>query len=334
VPIDDPLDITRRWVPKLRQQADLVIVVSHLGLWQDVALASSIPGIDLIVGGHSHHRLPALIRIGNTAIAQAGVAGAYLGVITLEDQDGSFRLAGRLEPIWQAIRPDARAQQQIQNYLRAWAPEALDIVGTLSGGWADPWEENAWATHATDSLRAHAKADICLLKASMLLPAFDSGPLTLWDLAQALTFAWPPAGELGDVICMRLTGAAIRAICEHSVVGLPRDVDPRIPDSFDLPCNTYLHASGITMTLDLSQPEGQRVRGLCMGGEPIDLQRQYRVVTSGFLARSLSGFHWFREGTERSNLGSIRQLLIASLLQCRSLPTLLLRHGSKHRLSG
>jgi 2',3'-cyclic-nucleotide 2'-phosphodiesterase (5'-nucleotidase family) len=43
-----PLLTAQQWGLKLRQQADTVIVVSHLGLWRDITLASEVPGIDLI----------------------------------------------------------------------------------------------------------------------------------------------------------------------------------------------------------------------------------------------------------------------------------------------
>jgi hypothetical protein len=119
---------------------------------------------------------------------------------------------------------------------------------------------------------------------------------------------------------MQLTGAAIWAIFEHSVVGLPRDVDRRIPAGFSLPCNTFLHSSGLGVTLDLRQPEGQRVRALALGGQPIDRQRRYSVVTSSFLARGYSGFGWFRDGITREHLGPVRQLIAQALRECRRLP--------------
>jgi 2',3'-cyclic-nucleotide 2'-phosphodiesterase (5'-nucleotidase family) len=43
-----PLLGGQQWGLKLRQQADTVIVVSHLGPWRDITLASEVPGIDLI----------------------------------------------------------------------------------------------------------------------------------------------------------------------------------------------------------------------------------------------------------------------------------------------
>jgi 2',3'-cyclic-nucleotide 2'-phosphodiesterase (5'-nucleotidase family) len=320
--IADPLLTARQWVPELRQRADLVIVLSHLGLWRDITLASEVPGIDLIVGGHSHHRLPQLIRMGNTWIGQAGIAGAYLGVITIEERHGEFQFTGRLEPIWQAIDPEPQTAQSIQRYLQQRSPESLAVVGATAGCWADPWRENAWANLVTDSVRRYAETDICLYKASMLMPALDPGELTRWAATQGLACDLSTARELSEIVSLHLTGAAIRAICEHSVIALPRDVDPRIPDDFDLPCNTLLHASGLRVSFDLSQPEGRRVRSLLVDDKPIDFRQRYSVATSRFLAQGYSGFHWFRTGTDHRTLETVYQVLTAALLQCQQLPAL------------
>ena len=320
--IADPLLTAQQWVPELRQQADLVVVLSHLGLWRDITLASEVPGIDLIIGGHSHHRLPQLIRIGNTWIGQAGIGGAYLGVVTIEERRGEFQFTGRLESVWQEIDPEPQTVQSIQRYLQQRSPESLTAVGATAGCWADPWRENAWANLVTDSVRRYAETDICLYKASMLMPTLDPGELTRWSVTQALACDLSTAGELNEIVRMHLTGAAIRAICEHSVMALPRDVDPRIPNNFDLPCNTLLHTSGLRVIFDLSQPEGRRVRSLLIDDQPLDLQQHYSVATSRFLAQGYSGFHWFRTGNDHRTLDTVYEALTAALPRCQQLPLL------------
>ncbi len=57
VSVEEPVSVARRLVPTLREQAELVVVLSHLGLADDRRLAAAVPGIDLIVGGHNHHVL-------------------------------------------------------------------------------------------------------------------------------------------------------------------------------------------------------------------------------------------------------------------------------------
>ncbi|MHC1701945.1 MAG: bifunctional UDP-sugar hydrolase/5'-nucleotidase [Humidesulfovibrio sp.] len=85
------------------QDVDIIVVLSHLGYEQDLALARAVPGIDVIVGGHSHTLLGDPVRLGRlglspsgpyptevrgpdgglTLVVQAWRWGAQLGVLTL-----------------------------------------------------------------------------------------------------------------------------------------------------------------------------------------------------------------------------------------------------------
>lgn len=68
-------------VTALRPQVELLIVLSHVGHEEEIALARDIPGIDIIVGGHSHTRVQPPLKVGNTYVVQAGYYGAYVGKI-------------------------------------------------------------------------------------------------------------------------------------------------------------------------------------------------------------------------------------------------------------
>lgn len=78
---DSPLKTAARLVPQLRQKVapDLLIALTHIGIAQDRLLAETVPGIDLIVGGHSHVVLEQGERVGETLIVQAGSRGSHLG---------------------------------------------------------------------------------------------------------------------------------------------------------------------------------------------------------------------------------------------------------------
>ncbi len=75
-------------VTLLREQekVDLVVALTHLGKAEDVAVASLVSGIDVIIGGHSHDVVAPLTVTnagGKTLIAQAGAYGTLLGQVTL-----------------------------------------------------------------------------------------------------------------------------------------------------------------------------------------------------------------------------------------------------------
>ena len=60
VRFSDPAPAVRGLLAEV--EADLVIVLSHLGVRDDLALAEQVEGIDLILGGHSH--TPIVKRVG------------------------------------------------------------------------------------------------------------------------------------------------------------------------------------------------------------------------------------------------------------------------------
>ena len=73
-----------------------IIVLSHSGINVDLALAEAVPGIDVIVGGHSHSPLgneydraegPYPTMVGNTAIVQAYAYGRFLGELNVTFDD-------------------------------------------------------------------------------------------------------------------------------------------------------------------------------------------------------------------------------------------------------
>jgi 2',3'-cyclic-nucleotide 2'-phosphodiesterase (5'-nucleotidase family) len=78
------LETAAKFVPELRKNADVVVVLSHLGYLADITLARKVAGIDVIVGGHTHTILDKGQKVPGPAgqdvlICQAGEQLEYLG---------------------------------------------------------------------------------------------------------------------------------------------------------------------------------------------------------------------------------------------------------------
>ena len=142
-PLKAPLkftDITqasRQMVTELRQvdKVDLVIALSHSGIFSDGkgedadlandALANDVPGIDVIVSGHSHDTLPAPFPIGKTLIVTAGCYTQYLGDLQLTVTKGAnpgdpatVAVSDyKLLPIDDQIAGDALTQRTVDSYI-------------------------------------------------------------------------------------------------------------------------------------------------------------------------------------------------------------------------
>lgn len=96
-----PLETARQVVERLQGEADIVVLLSHAGLSTDKEIASSVPGIDVIIGG-GQETLGEVYRdptngtaIVHADVASAGHTGRQVGVGVLSfDSGGKLLEAG------------------------------------------------------------------------------------------------------------------------------------------------------------------------------------------------------------------------------------------------
>ena len=82
-------------INEVRNRADYVIVLGHVGLDEDGSygvtskmIAENIKGIDLFIDGHSHTVLEEGLRVGDTLIVQAGEYMEYVGLVEIQVRNG------------------------------------------------------------------------------------------------------------------------------------------------------------------------------------------------------------------------------------------------------
>jgi len=118
---------------------DAVVLLSHNGADVDIKMASSVTGIDVILGGHTHDGIPKALEIKNadgiTLVTNAGSNGKFLGVMDLDIKQGRVRgYQYKLLPIFSnLIEPDKTMHAYIDN-VRApymdWLSEELGTTET------------------------------------------------------------------------------------------------------------------------------------------------------------------------------------------------------------
>lgn len=89
----DPQRCLPPLLEELRPRAEVLILMSHLGLQADLALAERGIPVDLILGAHSHDYTPEPIWRGPVPVVQGGSHGRYLAELELEP--GSSHLQWR-----------------------------------------------------------------------------------------------------------------------------------------------------------------------------------------------------------------------------------------------
>jgi 2',3'-cyclic-nucleotide 2'-phosphodiesterase (5'-nucleotidase family) len=82
----DPISAARELIPRLRDEADIVVALTHIGVKMDRELAAEVPGIDLILGGHTH--VITREQVGETSIIHHGFYVHYVGRVDVDYESG------------------------------------------------------------------------------------------------------------------------------------------------------------------------------------------------------------------------------------------------------
>jgi 5'-nucleotidase / UDP-sugar diphosphatase len=177
VTISNEIETSRRMAAELRKKADIVIALSHSGEKIDEQISSAVPGIDIIVGGHSHSRLPAgeLIwrsdqlmenEVNGTVIVQAYQWGGELGRLDLlfdKNESGAWRVAryrARLIPVTPAIPEDPDVAAIVARYWEPIKARYGEIIGEATGDFVARGDDLAHYNLVADAIRLTYKTDI------------------------------------------------------------------------------------------------------------------------------------------------------------------------------
>ena len=92
ITFDHYLDKVEDYKP-LKRQCDVLIGLTHLGVDKDSILATQMPELDIIIGGHTHTLLETSKEINNVIIGQTGLKLQYAGLTILKFTKGKLNPA-------------------------------------------------------------------------------------------------------------------------------------------------------------------------------------------------------------------------------------------------
>jgi 2',3'-cyclic-nucleotide 2'-phosphodiesterase (5'-nucleotidase family) len=128
---EDPLETARKVVKELTGKADLIILLSDLGVDQDTRIAKACPGIHFILGGHEGRYVKSPYREGETFIVQSYQKGMYSGrlTLTLEKPGAPFQDEGKADRIQEELND---LDRRISSFQRAQANKpSHEIADTI-----------------------------------------------------------------------------------------------------------------------------------------------------------------------------------------------------------
>jgi 5'-nucleotidase len=290
----DPIETAKEMVKTLREteKVDVVICLSHSGMEQgkdgtftdgdDVRLPKAVPGIDIVIGGHSHTELhePVIVN-GRTPVVQTGKYGQNLGelVVTL-DGDKLTVDSYSLHPIDDTIPGDQGMADEIEKLKKTvtevvFASRGYSIDQPLAiaprdipNTYTDIAAGTILANLCTDAFRIATKADIALTANGMMRSGFargKSGVQTVYDV-----FAVAPLGAGvvdqtpgSTLVTGYFTGKDLKDLLEFFLVDNPAH-----------PGEYFPRASGLRFRYDPSRPKFDVVTAVELG----NVDRGYRAI--------------------------------------------------------
>ncbi len=286
---EDIITIAAAMVGTLRtvENCDVVILLSHLGVALDQIIASNIPGINVIVGGHDHYKYEEPITISNiggiTWIVQARSNYMNVGKMNLLIDGTNVQLVDyQLIPIDENI-PQEPTVQGIVDYLITDLEITYQIpFFTQPMGYASSFfEEEATdllnlGTHDTplgnlvaDAFRSLTSTDIALQAGgSIALPIWE-GTFTAGDLFRANGYGFNETNTLGfQLATFDLTGMDILTGVTFGLSEIEMN------DEF------LIQVSGMEYTYDGTKPAEERLVSVKINGLPIDPTANYSVTAN------------------------------------------------------
>ncbi|ACV57494.1 bifunctional metallophosphatase/5'-nucleotidase [Alicyclobacillus acidocaldarius] len=299
----DPIEAARRAVDQLvAQRVDAIVCLSHMGLRFDRALASELPQITCVLGGHTHETMHEAEYVGHTAVFQPGKHGFSFGHTVLERSGG--RVAARSERIpvepWEPL--DAR-MMQVYAREQAFVERQLGhTVAALSDRLQLEYEDECtFANLLTDILYDAFEGDLALMMAGALNASLLPGTVAMVHVLGAC-----PTPTRPIVVTMR--GADI---LEAIDLALKPEIHNRQGIGFGFRGGRIgvLAISGALAEIE-HRADGRRVRRVVLGGRPLEPDRDYRVITCEYLWLSpvFPPFRRARDVTYQRPL--VRELLI------------------------
>ncbi|MCC5925561.1 MAG: bifunctional metallophosphatase/5'-nucleotidase [Bacteroidetes bacterium] len=250
----DQHETARAMVAELRNAgADVIVLLSHSGEAEEQELAAAVPGIDVIIGGHTHAILAMPIRVGSTLIVQTGTEYQYLGKLELRFENGRVVMRNHptvtdkpyLIPINDDIPPHPAVEQRVNEYRLQLNQMLADMTSGILQSNEQPVVYSAFTVSRNPRLSetpmGNLVADAMLYQGSIvsgrqvdvafqasgvirgnLEPArtdVNKGQISFHDLAKTIGLGSGPDNKPGyPMISAYLTGTELRRAGEVSIL--------------------------------------------------------------------------------------------------------------------
>jgi 2',3'-cyclic-nucleotide 2'-phosphodiesterase (5'-nucleotidase family) len=311
------------------ERANVVIVVMHTGLdepssydtiatrlpSENVAaeIARRVPGIDLIVYGHSHKQMADTV-IAGVLLTQPKNWATSVGVaeLHLAGDGGTWRVESKSASLVSAVghAEDATVLASIAAAHDAARRYVAMVIGSTDSRWsADSGRviDTPLADLILDVEQRTAHSDLASSAVFDVGARIDPGAVTVGEIARL----YPYENTLSAI---RITGEQLRAYLEYSsrYYGTYGTSEPAVHT--DVPGYNFDVVSGADYTIDLSKPPGSRITSLSVHGKPVLDTDSFTLALNNYRRSGGGGYAMLKGAPEvYASTVEIRDLLIAEV---------------------
>lgn len=329
VRVRDEYAVIPEQAAKLRAMgADIIIVLSHMGLDDDIEFARHLPEIDVVMGGHHHVAIDPPLVVTNEVtgkripVVHSGAFAKFVGRLDLVIRDGEvLSHSYTLFPIDRNVPSDPEVWEALNEYQEqldysydttqviGQATRTLTRYGTTGGdsmlgnftaeamrSW--PGVETEISITNTLGIRSNIGRDADDICGEM--NAEGTWPITVDDLYNSMPFD-------NTITTMFLSGREVQEVLDY--------VSNR---SSERGCNSQAQVAGIAFTMNCRDRVAEDI---LINGKALDPNGTYELATNNYIAHGGSGFSMLERNTTQFDTGiSIRDVVRASITQYYTLP--------------
>ena len=255
----DPLQSVQQY-KNLRQQSDVVLLLSHMGYEDDVKLSAELPWVDLIVGGHSHTQLKGGEMHNGLLITQNVNRLARVTHITLTLENGKVTGKTAENIAIKGVKRENKVVAKLTDYFTN--NPAFDEVLAVNDQPVSTYEELGCLM--TDAYLKAANADISLQNyGGVRYDTLSIRGITVKDVLQLDPFQ-------NNLVEMTVTGNEFIDILKMCFV----NDQARFP---------LISGATAEYVLDATKQKVTKVVLYGPDGKKLNLKKTYRVVTNNYV---------------------------------------------------
>lgn len=168
--IENPISALKRdlQIPEIAN-ADIRILLSHLGIRVDEKITEEVDHIDLIIGSHTHHVFEDGACLNGTYMACAGKYGQHVGEINMEITNHRLSQISIMAHETSHMATKKGDHEQVRGFLEQ--GEAL-LAQTPVASLSEDLNEEASLKLIMDAMVDYAGADLAIINSGLLLAPF------------------------------------------------------------------------------------------------------------------------------------------------------------------